>query len=92
MLRESREDQGEGEDEAEQEGGTGEPRASLTSDRLTLRRTLPSIERADANNQEVPRTRAGTAGNNVGLRSGDQCPTTEPCFRVTPCTSNPPGE
>ena len=45
---------------------------------LTLRRTLTSIVMGDANNQEVPRIRAGTAGNNGGLRTGDQFPTKEP--------------
>lgn len=51
---------------------------------LTMRRTLTSIVMGDANNQEVPRIRAGTAGTNGGLRSGDQFPTKEPWKLVGP--------
>ena len=55
---------------------------------LTLRRTLTSIVMGDANNQEVPRIRAGTAGNNGGLRSGDQFPTKEPWKQVGALSQN----
>ena len=55
---------------------------------LTLRRTLTSIVMGDANNQEVPRIRAGTAGNNGGLRSGDQFPTKEPWKQVGTLSKN----
>ncbi|HTG93414.1 MAG TPA: hypothetical protein VL866_12565 [Pyrinomonadaceae bacterium] len=55
---------------------------------LTLRRTLTSIVMGDANNQEVPRIRAGTAGNNGGLRTGDQFPTKEPWKQVGALSTN----
>lgn len=55
---------------------------------LTMRRTLTSIVMGDANNQEVPRIRAGTAGNNGGLRSGDQFPTKEPWKTVGTLSNN----
>jgi hypothetical protein len=55
---------------------------------LTLRRTLTSVVMGDANNQEVPRIRAGTAGNNGGLRSGDQFPTKEPWKQVGTLSHN----
>lgn len=55
---------------------------------LTLRRTLTSIVMGDANNQEVPRIRAGTASYNGGLRTGDQFPTKEPWKQVGTLSSN----
>lgn len=55
---------------------------------LTLRRTLTSIVMGDANNQEVPRIRAGSAGNNGGLRSGDQFPAKEPWKQVGALSQN----
>jgi hypothetical protein len=55
---------------------------------LTLRRTLTSVVMGDANNQEVPRIRAGTAGNNGGLRTGDQFPTKEPWKQVGALSTN----
>jgi hypothetical protein len=42
---------------------------------ITLRRSLTSIIMGDANNQEMPRIRAGSAGANGGLRTGDSFPT-----------------
>ena len=55
---------------------------------LTLRRTLTSIVMGDANNQEVPRIRAGSAGNNGGLRTGDRFPTNEPWRQVGTLSKN----
>ena len=55
---------------------------------LTLRRTLTSIVMGDASNQEVPRIRAGTAGNNGGLRGGDRFPTNEPWRQVGTLSKN----
>lgn len=42
----------------------------------------------DANNQEVPRIRAGTAGDNGGLRTGDRFPTNEPWRQVGTLSNN----
>jgi hypothetical protein len=55
---------------------------------ITLRRTLTSIVMGDADNQEVPRIRAGTAGNNGGLRSGDQFPAKDPWKQVGTLSKN----
>jgi hypothetical protein len=66
---------------AHREGLNGRPR-------ITLRRTLTSIVMGDANNQEVPRIRAGRAGENGGLLTGDNFPTNEPWRQVGTLSRN----
>ena len=50
--------------------------------KLKLRRSLASVLMGDANNQEAPRIKAGSAGDMGGFRTGDRFPTSEP-WRLT---------
>lgn len=58
---------------------------------ITLRRSLTSIVFGDANNQETPRMRAGSAGEMGGLRTGDKFPSSAPwSLSATPSANRLP--